>query len=64
MRFIITEINFDTDNNSELNDFLKEKRIGTCFEFNSYFDATMYAADAISDEDGYCVESLKFKEVL
>jgi hypothetical protein len=60
MKFIITDIEFDTDGDKKQARKL-QKWVGKPFEADSLEDANQRGADIISDQCGFCIISLNFK---
>lgn len=61
MKFIITEIEFDTDEDKKLAKKLQKEWVGKTFEAKNQADADQRGADIISDQCGWCILSLNFK---
>lgn len=62
MKFVVTDIQFDTDGDKEQAKKLRKEWIGKTFEANDMFDANQRGADIISDQCGWCIFSLDFKK--
>lgn len=61
MKFIVTNIQFDTDGNKKLAEELEKEWVGKTFEAEDLGDADARGADIISDQCGWCILSLNFK---